>query len=453
MASLNQPQLQNSPPPVPQVIKGTALFFDIIVWASIGIYTLLAVLLTSDGDYFFLVPMALYTLLYFGFTHFDYQPGRGFIRQNLLWNMRSPAQAWQPWFFILGSFGLVIWLNQYGLLFMGFYFILFGHTIGVMGWGWSLPLCFIEIAGLLYQAGLFNPARPTEVGTLVTIVILCAVGIMYIITLVILLNSRIKSEGIVQELKATKLQLEEALSREKEVAVLRERDRMAREMHDVLGHALVLVAVKIEAAQRLQAVNPPKATAELEATKELVRQSMNDLRASLAELRSPALEAAAKPLSQALQEWATVTAQESQLGLVGNFEPGMDNLPLPIQDALWRVGREAIFNVVKHACARNIELNLFAKDNRVFLSVADDGVGIPHLAEGASRLEIEGHYGIRGMRERLEGLGGQLVLRPNFNNKGTLLLASIPLPSPAEAPSQTLRRRLSPPFGLFSRKS
>ena len=94
--------------------------------------------------------------------------------------------------------------------------------------------------------------------------------------------------------------MEEALAKEKEVAVLRERNRMAREMHDVLGHALVLVAVKIEAAQRLQAVDPVRATAELDATKELVRQSMTDLRVSLADLRSPALEADDQPLTQAL---------------------------------------------------------------------------------------------------------------------------------------------------------
>src|SRR5262249_22518927 len=158
--------------------------------------------------------------------------------------------------------------------------------------------------------------------------------------------------------------------------------RMAREMHDGLGHALSLVAVKIEAAQRLQTVDPARAAAELEATKELVRRSMADLRASLADLRSPDFAAAAQPLSQALQTWATRTAREAGCALTCTFEPGTDALPAPIQAALWQVGREAVLNVVKHARATHAELHLFCKDQAVYLSVADDGVGIPHLAEG-----------------------------------------------------------------------
>jgi signal transduction histidine kinase len=202
---------------------------------------------------------------------------------------------------------------------------------------------------------------------------------------------------------------------------------MAREMHDVLGHALVLVAVKIEAAQRLQAVDPARAAAELDATKDLVRQSMTDLRASLAELRAPVLTAGDTPLDQALRDWATRTAREGGFALECRFEPDAAALPAPVQDALWAVGREAILNVVKHARARHVELHIFRKDGAVYLSVGDDGVGIPHLADGQARLEVEGHYGIRGMRERLEALGGHLAIRPYREGRGTLLLANVPL--------------------------
>jgi signal transduction histidine kinase len=115
-----------------------------------------------------------------------------------------------------------------------------------------------------------------------------------------------------------------------------------------------------------------------------------------------------------------------------HFEPGMEKLPVPIQDALWRVGREAMLNVVKHARARKVELFLFEKDNAVFLSVGDNGVGIAHLAEGKARLEVEGHYGVRGMRERLQALGGNLSIKPNRENQGTLVIASIPIGSVKE---------------------
>jgi len=97
-------------------------------------------------------------------------------------------------------------------------------------------------------------------------------------------------------------------------------------------------------------------------------------------------------------------------------------------------------------------VNLFCKHSTAFLSVADDGVGIPHLGEGRARLEVDGHYGLRGMRERLEALGGSLAIRPGRQGRGTLVLASVPLPASEPAPAQRIRARLSPVRSAFFRK-
>src|SRR6185312_7229503 len=82
------------------------------------------------------------------------------------------------------------------------------------------------------------------------------------------------------ELEAAHQHLTESAAQEQELAVLRERTRLAREMHDTLGHALVLVSVKLEAAQRLRELDPQRCDRELETTKEIVRSSMKELRAS-----------------------------------------------------------------------------------------------------------------------------------------------------------------------------
>jgi hypothetical protein len=79
-------------------------------------------------------------------------------------------------------------------------------------------------------------------------------------------------------------------------------------------------------------------------------------------------------------------------------------------------------------------------------------VGIPHLADGTARLEGEGHYGVRGMRERLEALGGRLTVRPNRDGRGTLVLAAVPLPPAQPPPAARLRDRLSPARNLLFRK-
>ncbi|GCE20101.1 sensor histidine kinase [Dictyobacter kobayashii] len=92
------------------------------------------------------------------------------------------------------------------------------------------------------------------------------------------------------ELEEAHRQLAQSVIQEQELAVLRERTRLAREMHDTLGHALVLISVKLEAAQRLRERDPERCDRELESTKQIARETMTALRASIADLRSPTLE-------------------------------------------------------------------------------------------------------------------------------------------------------------------
>jgi signal transduction histidine kinase len=95
-------------------------------------------------------------------------------------------------------------------------------------------------------------------------------------------------------------------------------------------------------------------------------------------------------------------------------------LTCEIQDAFYRVGQEALTNVVKHARARHVTLSLVVRDGLAQLEVCDDGVGIAATGRGES-----GQYGIQGMRERVEALGGALILDP-CREGGTILRASIP---------------------------
>jgi signal transduction histidine kinase len=202
---------------------------------------------------------------------------------------------------------------------------------------------------------------------------------------------------------------------------------MAREMHDVLGHALVLVSIKLEAAELLQNINPEEATKEIHATKEMVRQTMADLRASLAELRSTGSDTPNKALASALEEWATTTAKQGNFSVTCHFDTDAAGLPVAAQDVLWRVGQEAMLNVLKHARATTATLRLYYKAGKVQLEISDNGIGIPHLAEGTAKLETAGHYGVRGMRERLEAVGGELSFSTNYDGHGTRLIASIPI--------------------------
>ncbi|HET7078562.1 MAG TPA: sensor histidine kinase [Chloroflexia bacterium] len=433
---------------MPVAIDSFLVLYYFVTWISIAGYTAAALADAPGQTAGLLPPAALYGVLLLSFPVLNwrrYRRERSAIN-DLLWGYDD--QRIEQIVYVLVDFALIGWLSALNPTFTAMYFLLYGHTWGILHWNGRLAFAMVaaEIVAHLYQLGLIplfitEKSLPPEFWIYTFAIASCLV---YGGMIMRLIRSRIESEILVHELRQTKQQLEEALAKEKEVAVLRERNRMAREMHDVLGHALSLVAVKIEAAQRLQAVDPARAAAELEATKTLVRESMIDLRASLVEMRSPELEAGEKALDEALREWATRTGWEAGLAVECAFEPDVAALPPPIQDALWRVGREAVLNTVKHARARRIEIHLFRKDNMVYLSVADDGVGIPHLGEGTARLEGAGHYGVRGMRERLEALGGRLTMRPNPDGQGTLVLAGVPLPPAESPPPVRLRDRLSP---------
>ncbi len=419
---------------MPPIVDAILVFFYISVWVDILGVSLAIVSPRPDTIYRYLPPLLLYACLLLTFPVRNWRRFRGGSGKvsDLLWGY--DGQFTHTLVFVLLNFALVLWLSALNDNYANLYFMLFGVSAGQLIRHWKImwPVVAAEFVAFAIQSGIWAQLQGSGFNVFDPGVAGLALGmglfIVYMVMISVLITSRVRSEVLVLELRATKTQLEEALQKEKEVAVLRERDRMAREMHDVLGHALVLVAVKIEAAQRLQAVDPQRAAAELEATKELVRRSMAELRASLADLRSPDFEAGSKPLGLALQEWATHIAEEGKFAIKYDLEPDSGNFPVPVQDALWRVGREAVLNVVKHARARNAELNLFTKDGEVFLTVSDDGVGIPHLADGNARLEVDGHYGVRGMRERVEGLGGHLTIKPGREGQGTMVIASVPLP-------------------------
>jgi len=441
---------------MPAIIDRLLILYYFLTWLAFLGYSAAALADTGGRDLRILLPAALYGGLLLSFVTANwrrYRRGQDTL-SDLLWG--ADDQMIAQVVFILADFALIAWLSALNPLLTGMYFLLYGHTWGMLHWNGRLAFALlgVEIITHLYELGIIpfiltEQRLPEGFWAYAFAIGSCLVSAAMMMRLI---RSRIESEILVHELRQTKQQLEQALAKEKEVAVLRERNRMAREMHDVLGHALSLVAVKIEAAQRLQVVDPARAAVELEATKMLVRESMADLRASLSQLRSPELEAGDRALDEALREWSTRTGRAAGIAVACAFEPDVAALPPPIQDALWRVGREAVLNIVKHARARRIEIHIFRKDHTVYLSVGDDGVGIPHLADGTARLEGEGHYGVRGMRERLEALGGRLTVRPNRDGQGTLVLAGVPLPPAEPPPAARIQDRLSPARNLLFRK-
>ena len=169
-------------------------------------------------------------------------------------------------------------------------------------------------------------------------------------------------------------------------ALVVERERVARDVHDVLGHSLTALSVKAELAARLIDVDPDRARLELESIQETARQALAEVRATVGGLRAGNLDAEIAALPQVLADAGIETTLE---GSVADTDPRHRTL------LAW-VLRESVTNVVRHAHATHVVIRL----DQSGLTVADDGTGLAH-AEG---------NGLRGMRERVSAAGGTLDL-------------------------------------------
>lgn len=224
---------------------------------------------------------------------------------------------------------------------------------------------------------------------------------------------------LITELQHAYRELAAAREHEAELAALKERERIARDMHDSLGHALVSLSVQLEAAQRLYKKDPERASAQMDEMKAMTRQSMDALRRTLAGLRAPGL--GDRPLRQAIQEMSIAVSQRSGVAVSCDVAPEVDHLNPALAEEVWGVTQEALTNIEKHAQARHAEVWVDVAPNALRLRVCDDGIGLPPDA-----LSKAGHYGLRGMRERVEGVGGALTVSRNAH-AGTCVEASIPL--------------------------
>lgn len=233
----------------------------------------------------------------------------------------------------------------------------------------------------------------------------------------------------IRELQAAHEELEKARQQEAELAVLRERERLAREMHDGLGHTLAALSMQLEAIQRLYRVDPARASAQVDEMKRLTRESMGELRRSLEGLRSPGLDG--RSLSYALHTLAAERRRRAGLTISCDVAETAGELGESVAEALWRVAQEALTNVEKHAQASRVSISLARQPQAVVLRVQDNGVGIT-----AADQERPGHYGLRGMGERLEGLGGTLAVR-RLAEGGTLVEARLPLIAATADPLET----------------
>jgi signal transduction histidine kinase len=187
-------------------------------------------------------------------------------------------------------------------------------------------------------------------------------------------------------------------------AVLEERQRLARDLHDSVIQALYSVALHAEAANRLLAAGDVGTAGEyLCDLRDTAQEALEEMRLLIFELRPPVLEQVG--LAAALQ--ARLGAVERRANLQTELiVEGVGDLPARVEQALYRIAQEALTNALKHARARCIMVRLRQIESQVILEITDDGIGFDPATGGA-----QGGLGLQGIAERVTRLDGRLTMQ------------------------------------------
>ncbi len=198
------------------------------------------------------------------------------------------------------------------------------------------------------------------------------------------------------------------------LATIAERERIARDLHDLLGHTLSVIVLKSELAERLISADPDRATAEVRDIEHIGREALGEVRAAVTGYRARGLDA----------ELAGARVALDAAGIDVEVRADPTDLPPEQESALAMAVREAVTNVVRHADAQRATISITTVGAEVRLEVTDDG-------RGASGQEGSG---LTGMRERIAALGGHVDVRDeggrhegHTDRRGTVVEVTLPL--------------------------
>jgi two-component system sensor histidine kinase DesK len=290
----------------------------------------------------------------------------------------------------------------------------FAYALGMLGIGFALYRCGgIWTVFAVYAAatlGFARPGRFAAIGVALILALLTGFGLSLGVSPWEwgsgLFFSAIIGVGatFAGAINARNTALAAAREESRHLAVVAERERIARDLHDVLGHTLTVVAVKAELARKLIERDPPAAAREIEEIHATARAALAEVRIAVNGMRSTTLA----------QELASARSALESAGIAVTSDVTAEPLPPLVETALAYVIREAATNVLRHSGARRCRITLAREGSEAALEIHDDGQG--------GRI-VEGH-GVTGMRQRLMAVRGALELR---EESGMHLFARAPI--------------------------
>ncbi len=243
-------------------------------------------------------------------------------------------------------------------------------------------------------------------------------GSLFAIWVTRIIEQSYERRQLIEQLEATRSELAAA---EREGGRLAERQRLARDIHDTLAQGFVSIVLQLQAAEAELPEDATQARGHLERARRTARENLAEARRLVWDLRPEALSAA--PLGQALRRLAGRVEEETGLDATATVTGTPQPLSPDAEVTLLRVTQEALANVTRHANAGRVAVTLSYMDGEATLDVRDDGSGFAPTADGYGP---NGGLGLRGMRERIEALGGRLAVE-SAPGQGTTIAVTVPV--------------------------
>ena len=268
------------------------------------------------------------------------------------------------------------------------------------GWRYVIPFSGgIAVFSLGLHLYLFRPGGPSLLPPVLVLVIQ-TITFLLVGYFIDVLAQQLRQQNA--SLEQANAQLIDYAATLEELTISRERNRLARELHDTLAHTLSALSVQLETARAYQDIDPTATAAVLDMSLAATRSGLQETRQALKALRASPLDDMGLP--RALHLLAVETAERANLKLNYSVPTHFPPLSHTIEQCIYRITQEATANVAHHANARTLTVRL-TFNSSIVLHIGDDGLGFdPQYAETA------GHFGLIGMRERAALVGGNLTV-------------------------------------------
>jgi signal transduction histidine kinase len=305
----------------------------------------------------------------------------------------------------------LIWLNPtYNLLL----FVMYSQLYSFLRIRWAIPASLALTALLVLRGVLAAPEAWRSWVFIATLSVFF--GIFFALWINSIIEQSRERRELIEELESTR---EELAARQRHAGILEERGRLAREIHDTLAQGFISIVAHLEAAEGALAPGSDQARRHFEQARRTARENLVEARHLVAALRPEILEGSSLSgaLGRLARRWSEETGIPATLSVTGDEH----TLPQESQVALFRATQEALSNARRHARAGRVEITLSYMEDLVALDVQDDGEGFD--PRGASP---GGSFGLRAMRERVEALGGSLLIESE-PGVGCTLVVELPL--------------------------